>query len=272
MHLGIDLGGSAVKVVGMDGERLLFSHCENNSARGAARILTDVLGQEGCRIGDVRGIVATGLGAERCDVDTLGVPVKRMVELGAIGRGATFLSGINKTVIANTGTGTSFIRAENGEYTHLCGTGVGGGTIVGLGKGILGITNVLDLDRIARRGDLHQVDLTVGDLCSGAGSTLPPDLTAANLAKVTRDADADDWAAGILNLVTQVIGTMCVMCAQGSGMDTVVITGALASLPFAIDCYKFFEQMYGYKFILPENGRYATAVGAVLTGEDNAWF
>lgn len=271
MYIGIDLGGSAVKVVGMEGERILFTHYENNSLRTASAIIKNVLDKSGASLEAVEGIVATGLGAERSDVEALGRPVKRMVELSAIGRGATFLAGVERAVIANTGTGTSFIKACDGEYTHLGGTGMGGGTLVGLGGCILGTGDVVEIDRLAKEGDLHQVDLTVGDLCSGAGSTLPPDLTAANLAKVTIDADRNDWAAGILNLVTQVIGTMCVLSCAAAGLDTVVVTGALASLPFAVDCYAFFQRMYGLRFILPEEGRFATAVGAVLIGMGEQW-
>ncbi len=271
MYIGIDLGGSAVKVAAMTGETLVFTHCEDNSSRTASEILRDALGDNGFPAGAVEGVIATGLGAERCDAEALGRPVKRMIELPAIGRGATFLAGVDRAVIANTGTGTSFVRARDGEYTHVGGTGLGGGTLVGLGGRILGVTDPLLINEMADRGDLSRVDLTVGDLCSGAGSTLPPDLTAANLAKAADNTDPEDWAAGILNLVTQVVGTMCVLTCAASGMDTVIVTGALSSLPYAARCYGFFEKMYGLRFILPENGRYATAVGAVLTGSGEPW-
>ncbi len=263
MILGMDLGGSAVKVVGMEGEKLCLTHYEHNSPRTASRILRELLEREGLKSGDVAGVAVTGLGAERCDIEKTGLPFARVPELPSIGRGAAFLAGVDRAVVASFGTGTAFIRADGDSFTHLGGTGVGGGTLVGLGGRILGCRDPEEIDRMARTGDLGRVDLTIGDLCSGGGS-LPADMTASNLAKAGAESTAADWAAGILNLVLQVVGSMAVFCAKGCGLDTVVVTGTPAALPAARAAYEKFQEMYGLRFLVPDRGRFATAMGAAL--------
>ena len=270
MILGMDLGASAVKIVAMEGEALCLTHYEHNSRRTAAEILRHFLAEHGLSANEICGLAATGLNAERSDLQSLGLPYQEVPELQATGRGATWLTGENRAIVASFGTGTAFVRAWDGEYTHLGGTGVGGGTLVGLGTRILGCGDPFQLSAMAQEGDISRVDLTIGDVCSGSEG-LPEEMTASNLAKTGGEQRDADWAAGILNLVLQVVGSMAMFCANGCGADTVIVTGAPAALPASREAYAKFQRIYGKRFLLPENGCFATAIGAVHIGRERRW-
>ena len=102
-----------------------------------------------------------------------------MEEFYAIGMGGLFLSGLSKAVVVSMGTGTAFVRAEkNGNVKHLGGTGVGGGTLLGLSNRMLNIRHFEDLVEMAGNGNLENVDLFIKDITREQIIGLPPDLTA----------------------------------------------------------------------------------------------
>mgnify|MGYP000346308101 CR=1 FL=1 len=113
-------------------------------------------------------------------------------------------------IVASIGTGTAFVHAKGGVYTHLCGTGVGGGTLKGLAVKVLGVANMREFDSLAMAGDCGRVDLLIGDFVESYG-ILDPEITASNLARLDPTATDADWAAGLANLVLQVIGTMSLL-------------------------------------------------------------
>jgi type II pantothenate kinase len=55
------------------------------------------------------------------------------------------------------------VLAREGVYTHLCGSGVGGGTLKGLAVRVLGMGDMSEFDELALRGDTEAVDLLIGD-------------------------------------------------------------------------------------------------------------
>lgn len=254
--IGIDAGGSALKLVTMSGNEIDYSRYEDNGGRPLSLLLP----------GGVSRIALTGVGGDKCGARTLGLPITEVSELQAVGRGGTYLAKRDRAIIVSIGTGTAFVLADNGQYTHLGGSGVGGGTLAGLGEHIFGTSDFHKLDRLAAQGDEYNVDLTVGDLFEGS-ETLDPRLTASNLAKRNPDATDADWAAGIVNLVLQAVGTMATLACGGHRVKTVIITGAAAALSAAPAAYGKFQDMYGIEFIIPPNAAFATAVGAVLIAE-----
>lgn len=254
--IGIDAGGSALKLVMMSGDEISFSCYEKNGGRPLIELIPP----------GVTRIALTGVGADKCGARDFGLPVFNVSELDAIGRGGTYLAGHERAVIMSVGTGTAFILADNGEYKHLGGSGVGGGTFIGLGERMFGTPNPKTLDALAAGGDEYNVDLTIGDLFEGS-DTLDTRLTASNLAKRNPQATDADWAAGIVNLILQSVGTTATIACSGYGMKTVIVTGAATALSAAAAVYKKFQDVYGIEFIIPENAEYATAIGAVLIAE-----
>ena len=257
MIIGIDMGASAVKLAALEGDEVVLTHYEHG--RGAdVPALCEKLG---LGLAAAEAVVLTGLSARKSGLERLGIKTLTVPEAEAIGRGGTWLSGRDNIVVASMGTGTAFVHAKGGVFTHLCGTGVGAGTLSGLAQRVLGVTDMREFDRMAMAGDTNRVDLTIGDFVEQHGD-LTADLTASNLARRDASASAEDWAAGLANLVLQAVGTMSLIASRGCGAEAVVITGAMARVEPSRANFAKFSEAYGMDFIIPEHCVCATAIGA----------
>ena len=266
--LGIDIGGSSTKIVGLheDGAviDMLRVKAEDplTSLYGA---LGNFLITHGLTLADVGHIALTGVGASYVEGDIYGVRTVKVGEFPSVGVGGLALSRREQAVVVSMGTGTSFLWAEKGgEIRHIIGSGIGGGTLSGLSELITGVHQYSLIRKLCQDGDLHNIDLTIGDMSKGKVGTLPPEATAANFAKLAEDATSADKMLGLVNLVLQAIGTMSVLACRNCGTNTVVLTGALTMLPPARAIFDFFTQLYGVEYIIPENATFATAIGAAL--------
>ena len=266
--LGIDIGGSTTKIVGLrtDGSvvSMLRVRAEDQvtSLYGA---LGNYLTSSGLTLQDVRRVVLTGVGASYVDGDIFGLPTCKVDEFSASGTGALALSGQEQAVVVTMGTGTAFMWAERGgAVRHLCGSGIGGGTLGGLCRKLVGMERFGQIKRLAEEGDLSHVDLTIADITCNPAATLDPTLTAANFGNLAEDASPADLAAGTVNLVLQAIGTMTVLACQCCNTRTVVLTGSMTTLSQVKPNFENFENLYGIHYIVPENATFATAIGAGL--------
>ena len=266
--LGIDIGGSTTKIVGLrtDGSpvSMLRVRAEDQvtSLYGA---LGNYLTSSGLTLRDVRRVVLTGVGASYVDGDIFGLPTCKVDEFSASGTGALALSGQEQAVVVTMGTGTAFMWAERGgAVRHLCGSGIGGGTLGGLCRKLVGMERFGQIKKLAEQGDLGHVDLTIADITCHPAPTLDPTLTAANFGNLMEDATPADLAAGAVNLVLQAIGTMTVLACQCCDTRTVVLTGSMTTLSQVQPNFENFEKLYGIHYIVPENATFATAIGAGL--------
>lgn len=266
--LGIDIGGSTTKIVGLNPDGSIHSMLRVRAEDQLTSLfgaLGNYLSSNRLSLRDVRRIVLTGVGATYVEGDIYDIPTLRVSEFEASGTGALSLSGQKSAVVVTMGTGTAFLRAEeDGTVRHLCGSGIGGGTLGGLCHKLVGMERFGQIKKLAARGDLNHVDLTIKDISRNAASTLDPDMTAANFGNLAEDATPADLAAGVVNLVLQAIGTMTVLACQSCGLSTVVLTGSMTTLDQAAANFRFFEKLYGIHYIIPENATFATAIGAGL--------
>ena len=188
-----------------------------------------------------------------------------MDEFQAIGLGGLALSGKKEGLIVSMGTGTAFVRAGEKGIFHIGGSGVGGGTVVGLCGKLCGIKSFRTLVSLAEKGRLKKVDLNIGDISSKAISNLAKDITASNFGKMEDGTKTEDLAAGVLNMVFQTIGMLCVFACRNEDMKDVVLTGTLSQVPPAKKVFEMLHTMHGVNFIIPKNALYATATGAALS-------
>ncbi len=136
-----------------------------------------------------------------------------------------FLSKKENVIIANIGTGTSILEANKNKITHLGGTGIGGGTITGLSGELIKTSTFDNIIKLAKEGDLKQVDLLIEDISDSGISFLNPEATASNFGKMLDTAKKEDLALGLINMVYQVIGVISVFAAKSRNIQTVIITG-----------------------------------------------
>ena len=275
--IGIDVGGSTTKIVGFrKGEngitliepQLVRANDPVTATYGAFGKFTD---ENRLAISDIDKVLMTGVGAAFVKHDMYGLDCVRVPEFNAIGKGALYLSEFNEALAVSMGTGTAMVHAKaNGEMKYLGGTGVGGGTLIGLSKLLLRAESIEHIEEYALSGDLGKIDLRIKDMTAdGTLSVLSRDLTAANFANVSDIAGKEDIAKGILNLVFETIGMVSVFAAHQCGVDNIILTGNLTRLAFCKEKYEEFNNLkanYGVNFIIPKNAEFATVIGAALEG------
>ena len=166
------------------------------------------------------------------------------------------------------GTGTALIHAkkENGRTTtsYLGGTGVGGGTLLGLSRRMIGVDTVEHLEKLCETGNLDNVDLRIGDISGDKSFQINDELTASNFGKLSDMATNNDVALGISNMVAETIAMLSVFAARSFGIKNVVLTGNLTALKSITNVFEGLEATFGIKFIIPEMSQFATVIGAAL--------
>jgi len=221
--------------------------------------------ENGIKIGEIRQIMITGAGAGKLKDDLFGIPTGKADEIKSIGIGGMYLSGRENIIIANIGTGTAIIDAGNDTISHLGGSGVGGGTILGLAKKLLSVSEFSGVMRMAEKGKLSQVDLLMEDIMETDLSFLNKESTASNFGKMLDSARSEDIALGLINMVYQVIGMLSVFAAKSRNIDRIVVTGNGSGNVIGRDVLKEITAIHQIQFEYPENAEYTTAIGAALS-------
>lgn len=275
--LGIDVGGSATKIVGFrekEGKRTLIPP----QLVHANDPLTSIYGAFGkftmeneLSISDIERVMMTGVGSTFAQKPLYeGLTCHVVPEFDSIGRGGLYLSGLDEAIVVSMGTGTALIHAkktDNGKTSikYLGGTGVGGGTLVGLSRLAIGVDTVEHIEQLAASGNLSNVDLRISDI---SNKSLDPnvnrDLTAANFGKISDLASKEDIALGIANMVAETVGMLSVFAARSHGLDRVVLIGNLTSFAPVRRVFHILEETFHIHFIIPENAQYGTVIGAAL--------
>ena len=278
--LGIDVGGSATKIVGFEdtekgrvliAPQLVQAHDPLTSIYGAFGKFTM---ENGLSIENISRVMMTGVGSTFAEKPLYaGLDCRVVSEFESVGRGGLYLSGLDEAIVVSMGTGTALIYAKrNGggdvDIEYLGGTGVGGGTLVGLSRLMLGVDTVEHIEELAKDGDLSKIDLRISDISKKAlHPGMNAELTAANFGKLSDLATKSDMALGIANMVSETIGMLAVFAARSHGVSRVVLTGNLTSLAPVRRVFEILERTFGIQFIIPENAQFGTVIGAALGAE-----
>lgn len=269
--VGIDVGGSTTKIVGFeeDGKLIAPIHVK------ATDQITSIYGALGkfttenlIVLSDIDRIMVTGVGSTFVSSPIYGIPCFHVKEFPSIGKGGLFLSGLDEAIVVSMGTGTALVHAKKGcESEYLGGTGVGGGTLLGLSERILGMRNIDHIIELASGGDLSRIDLRVSDITKpDVHPGLAPDLTASNFGKLSDVATKSDLALGIINMIFETVAMMSVFAARSFKTRNVVLTGNMTNLPQATEIFERMNEMFDLKFIIPKNASFGTVIGAALCG------
>jgi type II pantothenate kinase len=218
----------------------------------------------GYRVSDFDQIAVTGGRYRELQTEVEGVPLIKVPEVEAIGRGGLCLASLDNALVVSAGSGTAIVAASMEGSRHVTGSAVGGGTLQGLGELLLGTRNAVSIDRLAASGDANQVDLTLGEAISGTVGGLPIDANAVNFGKQTDKltrATRADIAAGLIRLVAQVIAVIAINAAGAAGMDDIVFTGHLIDLLQVRRELHTTAGYYNLQFTLPDNPGTGTVHG-----------
>lgn len=269
--IGIDIGGSTTKICAFTEDKKLL----RPATVKAADPVTSLYGafgkftsEFGLKIGDIKKVMVTGVGSSFAGQELYGLPCEPVREFTAVGLGGLYLSGLERALVVSMGTGTAAVYAEEGRpMDYLGGTGVGGGTVMGLSRLLLKLDDVEHISEMAQEGDLDRIDLRIRDLTKqGALSDMAQEMTAANFGKVSDLATKADIARGLLNMVYETVAMVSLFAARTRNVRDIVLTGNLSQLPYAKEVFPTLSQMFDARFLIPENAAYATVIGTALCG------
>ena len=265
--IGIDVGGSTTKIVGLDGQRVLspmFVTAEDpiTSLFGAfGKYLYD----NGVELADVEHVMLTGVGSSGVATPIYGLPTSKADEFVSDGLGAKFLVKTDPIMVVSMGTGTTLVEVCGDKIVHAGGISMGGGTLQGLSRLLLKIRQVPHLVELAKRGDISKVNLLIKDISQNELEGLPMYATASIFGKATNNlVDDADVALGLICMVLETIGSAAVLSVRNSGIKDFVLIGNMTQLPQCHDVYSMMEDLYGVKFHIPEHAVFCTALGAAL--------
>ncbi|MBE6564799.1 MAG: type II pantothenate kinase [Ruminococcaceae bacterium] len=274
--IGIDVGGSTTKIVGLrDGVEmmepmLVVAGDPVTSIYGAFGRFTS---EYGLSLDDISRIMVTGVGGAYVNDSLYRCPCTHLREFDCVGRGGLYLSGLREAIVVSMGTGTALIHAKkNGEMTYLGGTGVGGGTILGLSRLTMGMDDIDHIVSLAKEGDLEKIDLRVGEMTKIAkkegGLGLPGKMTAANFGKISDIATKGDIALGIINMVFEVAAMVAIFNARLCKVKDIILTGNLTEIDQAPEIFESLSRMFDVNFVIPKKAQFSTVIGAALYGAE----
>ena len=251
----IDFGASNTDIVVRDGGATRHWTLPTEGQPDEARVRR-VLEAGGVSPRDLAWIAVTGGNRALLPSAIDDRPLHRVDEVRAIGRGGLALAHLDSALVTSAGSGTACVAATGQEAHHVTGTGVGGGTLMGLGRLLLDSVDPREIDALAQRGTDTTHNLTIAEVLGGAIGSLPPETTAVNFGRVARhpvEASREDTAAALVNMVGQV--------------PHVVIVGHLSDLKSIRRTFGLVAKFYGTTIVTPDDGGSATALGALLTAE-----
>ena len=270
--IGIDVGGSTTKIVGFSPDRQLISPMivkANDPVTSAYGAFGRFTVENKLSMQAIGRVMMTGVGSAFITDPIYSLPCERVSEFDSIGLGGLYLSGLDEAIVVSMGTGTAIIHSKknaDGTVTeYLGGTGVGGGTINGLAKKMLGIDSARHLEQICPGGDLSKVDLRVRDISNPALFTgINSDLTASNFGALSDLASRHDIALGIFNLVSETVAMMAIFASRSFGVSDIVLIGNLTTMEPVRAVFDNLSDAFKVRFIIPERSQFGTVIGAAL--------
>ena len=232
-----------------------------------ALFISNVLKKYNIEYKYVDKIIATGTGSSYLEDIFNGIEIIKIDEFDAVAYGGLILSKLEKANIVSIGTGTTIVYSDLKSIKRIGGTGLGGGTLVGLGSAILSdigndkieITNFKTLIDMAKLGDKSNVDLMIGDINKGSIGNMTSDITAANFAATNKNANKYDHIAAALNMILENISLLVKAVCND---EIVVYIGTMVSDEYVRECLYKIANYTGSKIMFVEDSEYAIVIGA----------
>ena len=264
--IGIDVGISTTKIVGFRDGKM-----QSSIRITAVDPITSLYGafgkylyDNGLQLSDIEHVMLTGVGAAYIKDKIYGLPTTKVGEFDANGLGAMYETGLDRAIIVSMGTGTSFVKYDNGAVTHIGGIGIGGGTLQGLSRIILNTSDINEVSELGYEGDISKINLLIGDISAEPLPGLPMDATASLFGNAVNSPKREDVAKGIVWLVVQSACSAAVLAGLSTDIRDYVMIGNLTLLPLCNEIFPRVEKLYGVRFIIPPHSEFATALGAAL--------
>ena len=192
LHAAIDFGLTNIDAVLRDPDGRLQTFILPSNYQPVTAQLEAVLGLYGYPLTDFEWIAVTGGQFRQLPPTFGGVRLLPVNEVPAIGRGGLYLAGLDsqgkkgkakkdgEALVVSAGSGTAMVAARGCQAHHVTGSAVGGGTLQGLGRLLLGTADARVIDQLAQQGNANAADLTLAEAIGSTVGRLPPDANAVN--------------------------------------------------------------------------------------------
>lgn len=260
--IGIDIGSSTIKLIKQNhtGQIINKLILERKPIK---QLLDNLIKEKQLDIKNVEKIVVTGIGKNELKETIYNIPVIKVNELEAIGKGGLFLTKKEEALVVSMGTGTAIIQANKNETKHIGGTGIGGGTLLNLCKKVTKMENFKTIEEAIKQGNLNNIDLKMKDISDEEIKTLPKDITTSNFGKLNDQATKNDITLGIVNMIFETIGMMAVFATKNTKNKDIIMIGNLTKIPYLRIVLDKIEILHNVKFFIPKDAEYAVAIGAI---------
>ena len=265
--IGIDVGISTTKIVGIDEKGMVISPIRIK----ATDPITSLYGAFGkylhdnkIKLDEVEQVMLTGVGAAYIDEHIYGLPTSKSEEFIAEGLGAKYESKLDRMIVVSMGTGTSLVKCDGENIKHIGGIGIGGGTLAGLSRIMLKTDDIKQITNLAKDGDVSKINLLIKDISAKPLPGLPMSAVASLFSNAKTNASREDIAKGLIWMVLQCIGSATILSSLESGIKDFVLIGNLSLLPLCREVYPAMEKVYGVRFHVPKYSEFCTAIGAAL--------
>jgi type II pantothenate kinase len=269
MILGLDFGLTNLDAVLVENGQLLHGWRQDTQGAASLATLEQIITENNIDLKSLTCIGTTGGRHKDLPSSYQNIPIHKIGEAQAVGRGGLQMARLQEALVVSAGTGTSMIAARGSSFQHVTGSAVGGGTLLGLAKLLLGTSNPISIAALATKGNPAGVDSTLQDVLGGGIGHLPSDATAVNLGRLValkQPAKPEDMAAGLVTLVSQVIAVIALNAATAQKLERIVIVGHLVDLEPIRAAIARVWGFYGVEqpAIIPKSRGFATALGAAL--------
>ena len=265
--IGIDVGISTTKIVGIDEKGMVISPIRIK----ATAPITSLYGAFGkylhdnkIKLDEIEHVMLTGVGAAYIDEHIYGLPTSKSEEFIADGLGAKYESKLDRMIVVSMGTGTSLVKCDGENIKHIGGIGIGGGTLAGLSRIMLKTDDIKQITNLAKDGDVSKINLLIKDISAKPLPGLPMSAVASLFSNAKTNASREDIAKGLIWMVLQCIGSATILSSLESGIKDFVLIGNLSLLPLCREVYPAMEKVYGVRFHVPKYSEFCTAIGAAL--------
>lgn len=263
MIVGIDAGGTLIKVAYAEAGEIHFAKYPIAEMEQVADWINGLDQAAICVTGGKSGVLRSFLTKETTE----------MVEFEATHLGVQYLlekmgRSDDAYLVTNVGTGTSIHCIQNNTQERLGGTGIGGGTLIGLSHLLTGLTDFDEIVRLASNGSRERIDLKVKHIYEGKEPPISGELTASNfgqdLFSISSELSVEELLATVIGLVGETVSTVSVQAARQCSSSTIIYIGSSfienALLKQVVESYTILR---GSIPLFLENGEFSGAVGAM---------
>lgn len=265
MKIGIDAGGTLIKVAYVDSDYRKFEKWPSTEVDALIRMIDSRYPQD--------EVFLTGGKAEYM-AEKLNQNHGVSIEFDATYRGLKTLMSeqsveLERFVYLNVGTGTSFHHASPDGQKRVGGSGVGGGTLLGLSKLLVDIDDYNEIVELAETGNRDAIDLKVHHIYNGRPTPIPGDLTASNFGNVMTGEVASlkpaDKLQAVIGLVAETVTAIGINLAEGYATTDIVFIGStLLDNRVMQEIINRYAGLKGARAHIIDNGEYSGALGAIL--------